>query len=401
MEIPASLLRELTREVNALSGAAQAQASMAIGDILAEWDGEDVEALRTAASAVLDALLSTYAGLSAARAAEFYDASREAQMVRREYRAVADSRRDPMATEGAIRAIVRFAADGDVGRFRREALDRVDTEVRRAANECVAYNVGRDPAKPLYARVPAGETCGFCLMLASFGFQYRSREAASHSHRKCDCRVVPDFGDATVPGYDPNGMYARYSGCLSTLGGRDGVRAEWDALPKDERDAYVAARGKKPGKAFDAWLNKRVAQEIEARDPDWFRDGKIPQPKYTKPRAALEEHEKAGVDWLRLNGFALETIPEDPKAVANLDLKMNGRLWEMKNVTNAGSSVKNQVARAKKKWAKLGNPGEAHVVLTLAGCSDTLSDVAEAVKAMGEFRQILVIGAEGVIRIRK
>ena len=140
MEIPSSLLDELTREVNALSEAAQRQASIAIGQVIAEWDGEDV--------AVLDALLSTFTDLSAARAAEFYDASREAQMVRRKYRAVVDSRRDPKATEGAIRAIVQFAADGDVERFRREALDRVDTEMRRAANQCVAYNAGRDPAKP-------------------------------------------------------------------------------------------------------------------------------------------------------------------------------------------------------------------------------------------------------------
>ena len=184
VEIPSSLLDELTREVNALSEAAQRQASIAIGQVIAEWDGEDVADLRTAAFAVLDALLSTYTDLSAARAAEFYDASREAQMVRRKYRAVVDSRRDPKATEGAIRAIVQFAADGDVERFRREALGRVDTEMRRAANQCVAYNAGRDPAKPLYARVPVGETCGFCLMLASFGFQYTSESAASHSHRK-------------------------------------------------------------------------------------------------------------------------------------------------------------------------------------------------------------------------
>ena len=157
----------------------------------------------------------------------------------------------------------------------------------------MAYNVGRDPAKPHYARVPVGETCGFCLMLASFGFQYRSKEAASHSHRKCNCRVVPSFGKGSVRGYEPDLMYGRYGDCLSALGGRDGIRAEWNALPKDERDAYIAAHGNKSGKAFDAWLNKRVAQEIETRDPKWFRDGKVPSVEFAsehvEKRATKEE----------------------------------------------------------------------------------------------------------------
>ena len=59
------------------------------------------------------------------------------------------------------------------------------------------------------------------------------------------------------------------------------------------------------------------------------------------------------------------------------------------------------MARAKKKWAKLGNPGEAHVVLTMYGCSDHIGDVADAVSKMGEFRQALIIGDEGIVRIRK
>lgn len=403
MEIPRSLLDELSREVNALSDAAQAQATIALNNLLAEWDGEDVSALRSAAILVLESILSTYTDLSAARAAESYDEMRAAQAVGgAAYAAIADSRRNPGATQGAVYAMTAsFEEHGSTDRLRAELLDRVDTEMRRAANQCVAYNAGRDPAKPRYARVPVGETCGFCLMLASFGYQYTSEESASHAHRKCNCRIVPSFGDAEVRGYDPDAMYGRFNSCMSAIGGRQGLRAEWNAMPKAERDAYIAKHGGKAGDAFDAYVNKRVSQEIESRDPEWFTTGKEPEPVYTKPRSALEEHERAGVDWLKGNGFALETVPEDPKAVANLDLKMNGRLWEMKNVTNAKSSVKNQMARAKKKWAKMGNPGEAYVVLTMYGCSDSIGDVSAAVSAMGEFRQALIVGDEGVVRIKK
>ena len=59
------------------------------------------------------------------------------------------------------------------------------------------------------------------------------------------------------------------------------------------------------------------------------------------------------------------------------------------------------MARAKKKWAKLGNPGEAHIVLTMDGCDDPIDDVVESVAAMSAFRQVLVVGSDGVIRIKK
>ena len=398
MEIPSSLLDELTREVNALSEAAQRQASIAIGQVIAEWDGEDVADLRTAAFAVLDALLSTYTDLSAARAAEFYDASREAQMVRRKYRAVVDSRRDPKATEGAIRAIVQFAADGDVERFRREALDRVDTEMRRAANQCVAYNAGRDPAKPLYARVPVGETCGFCLMLASFGFQYTSESAASHSHRKCNCRVVPSFGEATVRGYDPEQMYGRFHECLSTLGGRDGIRAEWDALPKEYRDSYIAKHGNKAGDAFDAYVNKRVSDEIETRDPEWFTTGKIPE--ITKERGAKPLPKERDVsEVLAESGFAVEFIKEvNRNGVKTADARLCGVVWEFKvpESYNGERTVRNQFFKAKDK-------GTSRLLISCtknhAPVDDVCKWVAETFKK-GDYEyidEVLVMGDDGTL----
>lgn len=398
VEIPSSLLDELTREVNALSEAAQRQASIAIGQVIAEWDGEDVADLRTAAFAVLDALLSTYTDLSAARAAEFYDASREAQMVRRKYRAVVDSRRDPKATEGAIRAIVQFAVDGDVERFRREALDRVDTEMRRAANQCVSYNAGRDPAKPLYARVPVGETCGFCLMLASFGFQYTSESAASHSHRKCNCRVVPSFGEATVRGYDPEQMYGRFHECLSTLGGRDGIRAEWDALPQEYRDSYIAKHGNKAGDAFDAYVNKRVSDEIETRDPEWFTTGKIPE--ITKERGAKPLPKERDVsEVLAESGFAVEFIKEvNRNGVKTADARLCGVVWEFKvpESYNGERTVRNQFFKAKDK-------GTSRLLISCtknhAPADDVCKWVVETFKK-GDYEyidEVLVMGDDGTL----
>lgn len=282
MEIPRSLLSELTDAVNALSASAQALAATALDNILKEWDGADVAGLRVKCIEALEAIESAYCdAFAAGMAAEFYKGCRAAQGVRGAYSAVADSRRDPQALAGAVRAMVQYAADGDTDRYRRECLSRIDADVRRSANSCVAYNARRDPKKPKYARVPSGgETCGFCLMLASFGFHYTTEEAAGHAHDGCDCRVVPNFGKASVKGYDADGMYARYNDVLETLGGRDGIRAEWDALPKEEREAYIASHGKKEGAAFQKYLDKRVSQEIETRDPKWFKTGEEPRVRF-------------------------------------------------------------------------------------------------------------------------
>lgn len=282
MEIPRSLLSELTDAVNALSASAQALAATALDDILKEWDGADVAGLRVKCIEALEAIESAYCdAFAAGRAAEFYEGCRAAQGVRGAYSAVADSRRDPQALAGAVRAMVQYAADGDTDRYRRECLSRIDADVRRSANSCVAYNARRDPKKPKYARVPSGgETCGFCLMLSSFGFHYSTEGAAGHAHDGCDCRVVPNFGKASVRGYDADGMYSRYQDVLDTLGGRDGIRAEWDALPKEEREAYIASHGKKEGAAFQKYLDKRVSQEIETRDPKWFKTGEEPRVRF-------------------------------------------------------------------------------------------------------------------------
>ena len=331
MEIPRSLLDELSEEVNALSGAAQAQVTIALNNLFAEWDGSDYDALRTAAITILETILGTYADLSAARAAESYDAMRAAQAVGGTYAAIADSRRRPGATQGALYAITKtLEQTQSVDRFRAEVLDRVDTEVRRAANQCVAYNARRDPKKPRYARVPVGETCGFCLMLSSFGYQYTSEEAASHAHRHCNCRVVPSFGEAEVDGYDPDAMYERYNSCVSAIGGRRGIRDEWNALPKAERDAYIAKHGGKAGSAFDAYVNKRMAEEISTRDPEWFTTGKIPP--VSKERGAKPMPKEQGVcGMLSENGFSVEFIKEKNRhGEKTPDARLCGVTWEFK-----------------------------------------------------------------------
>lgn len=340
MEIPRSLLDDLTDAVNALSSAAREHAAIALDNVLREWDGQDVEALRELCLAALEPLDGQYSALAAGLAAQFYDDNRRLQGAAGAYRAVADPRRDPLAFEGAVRAIMDVIVKdrGDVDGLRREVLARLDADTRRAANRCVAYNGRKDPAKPRYARVPSGaETCGFCLMLSSFGFHYKTEEAASHAHPGCDCRVVPSFKAASVKGYDPDGMGRRYDECLAALGGRNGLRHEWNAMPEEERRAFIerhgvrgsrakTARGRElyavrvdngnyrsESRAFTAYINKRMAQEIESRDSEWFRTGVVPSPDANKVAAGKRIAE---IPSAKLTKYALSPEGDANKARA-------------------------------------------------------------------------------------
>ena len=83
----------------------------------------------------------------------------------------------------------------------------VSRYTKRAAEDTTLNNAERDGAQ--FAWVPMGDTCVFCLTLASRGWQYMSKSArknghASHIHANCDCTYAVRFSeDDDVEGYDP------------------------------------------------------------------------------------------------------------------------------------------------------------------------------------------------------
>lgn len=206
-QIPRAALDFLTKEVRGFSADAKEKVSRLLESI--EWRPDNIAECR---AALVDALLSvmpTYADAAAQAGADFYDAVR-AYEVGEAIGAQAFSGFDPEAFEGAVRAFAQAIVDGKpVELFNVKVVDRVDRDIRRSANMSVAENAQRDPLKPKYARVPGGgETCEFCIMLASRGAVYGTAEAASHAHPGCDCRIVPSFGgEHDIEGYDPDELY--------------------------------------------------------------------------------------------------------------------------------------------------------------------------------------------------
>ena len=199
MVIPQKYIDNFTRLLNGISEDAKRRMTQALQRITLD----DIAVAREEIIAAMNAILGPYCKNAAALSATFYDGLRELFGISDGFTAEAISSHDPKATEGAVRSFMRFAVDDNAQALSNALLGRIDYELKKTANECVEQNAIRDPKKPKWARIPTGaETCAFCIMLASRGFDYNSKETASHAHANCDCRIVPSWDkDPRVENY--------------------------------------------------------------------------------------------------------------------------------------------------------------------------------------------------------
>ena len=86
--------------------------------------------------------------------------------------------------------------------------------VKLAGVDTMQHNAIRDGAE--WAWIPSGDTCAFCITLASRGWQKASAKAlkgghAEHVHANCDCTYAIRFSpNVNVAGYDPEAYKEMY-----------------------------------------------------------------------------------------------------------------------------------------------------------------------------------------------
>lgn len=208
-KIPRDIIDNLTYALNTLSEATQ----RTIIELVRNLTYTSLEDLRQQLIELLDPLFGAATDDAAAFAARMYDEIREFE-IGRAFGALTNSKRNPIATERAIRAFLSYLDKDGIERVIELLRERADYEIKKAAGDCLMDNALRDPAKPKFARVPTGaETCNFCIMLASRGFVYDSAESAGaldHWHPHCDCRIVPSWKAHTVSGYNPDRLYRQW-----------------------------------------------------------------------------------------------------------------------------------------------------------------------------------------------
>lgn len=261
----------------------------------------------------------------------------------------------------------------------------------RASYSVSLFENGRhDPKKPRYARCPgSGETCQFCLMLASKGFEYSKGKLGEnvHNHDNCKCTYTCSWDPRPeAQGYDSKKYYDEWQASIDKEAKE---RAERNGTSIEAERKQIMERYKEQSKRSKA-KSSAGAKKQEDKKPESAKGVKSRVVDYDKaPRnirlekswEKLERHEKAGFWHVSRSGAKdIRLIDEDPDAPANFDLKVGGRVWEMKNVTNAESSVSNQVKRARKKWLKTGRSDHMRVVITTEGLEGNFEDVLEGVE---------------------
>lgn len=92
--------------------------------------------------------------------------------------------------------------------------------VKRTGADTTIKNAIRDGA--YWAWIPHGDTCAFCITLASRGWQKASRKSlknghAEHIHANCDCTYAVSFdGDTQYGDYDPDQYLEMYENAEGT-----------------------------------------------------------------------------------------------------------------------------------------------------------------------------------------
>lgn len=112
--------------------------------------------------------------------------------------------------------------------------------VKRTGADTTLNNALRDGAE--FAWIPSGDTCAFCIALASRGWQRASRDAikgghAEHIHSNCDCEYAIRFNERTnYKNYDPSKYKEMYDDAPVEEGQKMTPKNRINAL---RREAYA------------------------------------------------------------------------------------------------------------------------------------------------------------------
>ena len=242
--------------------------------------------------------------------------------------------------------------------------------VKRAGADTTLKNALRDGAE--WAWVPQGDTCAFCLTLASRGWQKASQAAikgghAEHIHANCDCEYAIRFdGRSTVAGYDPEKYLRQYraaDGDINKLR-RVNYAANKERINAQKRAAYAARKAReRPQTGLRDVLAEYLSNARPGKGTVTYEDGYHVSHHGEEIKTAQWLHENLGGDIVLLaeDGGLYEKTP---------DFLWRGKGWELKTTTtekSADSALRNALKQILK------NPGG--VILDYGDNTVSISDI--------------------------
>lgn len=206
------------------------------------------------------AIATKYGEASAELACEMYDAIGEASGLTLPPAVPAETSTYSEIAK-TINGVIKQAANEEM------LAAAVGRQVKQTGVDTTMENAIRDGAE--WAWIPHGDTCAFCITLASRGWQKASKKAlknghAEHIHANCDCTyAVRHDGKTTYAGYDPD----RYLDWYMNVdpGGKpkdkiNALRREFykenaDYINDQKRDAYAKRKERESSAAEELNVN--------------------------------------------------------------------------------------------------------------------------------------------------
>ena len=184
-------------------------------------------------------LTSKYGEGAGALAAEMYDSIAEMQGIIVQPAVIAKT-----ATRQEIAKAIKESDSID------QKTNAIKGLVKRVASDTMLQNASRDNAQ--FAWISYGDTCPFCMAIASRGWRNISKRTlrnghAEHIHSNCDCEYAIRFtDDFNVESYDPEKFREAYDNAEGSKW-RDKVNAmrreqyekNKELIRKQKREAYA------------------------------------------------------------------------------------------------------------------------------------------------------------------
>ena len=148
-------------------------------------------------------ITSKYGNASAAVSAEMVEAMAELAGI-----AIPPAELAPNPTYGEVAKTIQGVLK--TSQNREEITSAVGRLVKQTGARTTRSNARRDNAE--FAWVPSGDTCAFCIALASRGWQNaRKADHKDHIHSNCDCAYAIRYSPReNIAGYNPEEYYEQY-----------------------------------------------------------------------------------------------------------------------------------------------------------------------------------------------
>lgn len=212
-------------------------------------------------------LVTKYGEGSAELACQMYDALAEAQGA-----LVPAAEPAETASYNEVARMVNATKDQNTANL----PNGVSRLVKRAGADTSLRNAARDGAE--WAWVPHGDTCPFCITLASNGWQNASDKVlkgghAQHIHANCDCEFAIRFDHrTTVAGYDPEKYLAQYNAAGGDINAmrRIDYAARKDAINAQKRAAYAVKNALPKIQNFNPLPENQVVDVLRKEAQPWI-----------------------------------------------------------------------------------------------------------------------------------